>query len=87
MAVKFACVRGSFLLSIYKTVLLSLTSYGLSCSKDPWILNRFLEYAMDFTLIRRQDAILVLQYVGREEYGRDVAWAFLVNNLDQLRAT
>ncbi|XP_039261490.2 aminopeptidase N-like [Styela clava] len=58
--------------------------YGLACSKDPWILTRYLEYTLDPKKVRKQDAIRTMQYIGGEEYGRDIAWAFMVDNWELL---
>uniref|UniRef100_H2YKR8 Aminopeptidase n=1 Tax=Ciona savignyi TaxID=51511 RepID=H2YKR8_CIOSA len=54
--------------------------YGLSCSKDAWVLNRYLEYAMDPTKVRKQDIQNTFSYIARQEYGKYTAWAFAMNN-------
>uniref|UniRef100_H2YKR6 Aminopeptidase n=1 Tax=Ciona savignyi TaxID=51511 RepID=H2YKR6_CIOSA len=58
--------------------------YGLSCSKDAWVLNRYLEYAMDPTKVRKQDIQNTFSYIARQEYGKYTAWAFAMNNWDRV---
>uniref|UniRef100_H2XYF3 Aminopeptidase n=1 Tax=Ciona intestinalis TaxID=7719 RepID=H2XYF3_CIOIN len=58
--------------------------YGLSCSKDAWILNRYIEYAMDSTLVRKQDVSNTLYYISSKEHGKYVAWSFAANNWERL---
>ncbi|XP_039261142.2 aminopeptidase N-like [Styela clava] len=59
--------------------------YGMSCSKEPWILTRYMEYCIDPTVIRTQDTFRsCMNYIGGEDYGRDLAWGFLVENWDAL---
>ncbi|XP_030574026.1 aminopeptidase Ey-like isoform X2 [Archocentrus centrarchus] len=50
---------------------------ALACSKIPWILNRYLEYALDPTKIRKQDATSTIQYVARNVVGMPLAWNFV----------
>nr|DBA32004.1 TPA: hypothetical protein GDO54_007756 [Pyxicephalus adspersus] len=50
---------------------------GLACSKEPWILNRLLEYAMDTTKIRRQDAVSTILNVAGNVVGQSLAWDFV----------
>ncbi|XP_018426986.1 PREDICTED: aminopeptidase N-like [Nanorana parkeri] len=49
---------------------------GLACSKEPWILNRLLEYALDGT-IRKQDAISTVSNVANNAVGQTLAWDFV----------
>lgn len=50
---------------------------SLSCSKEPWILNRLLDYAIDTTKIRRQDTISTILYVAGNSVGQSLAWDFI----------
>ncbi|KAG9508960.1 Aminopeptidase N [Fragariocoptes setiger] len=53
---------------------------ALACSRELWMLNRFLEWTFDPTKsIRRQDAALVFSAVVKNEHGRDTAFNFLRN--------
>ncbi|KAE8618156.1 hypothetical protein XENTR_v10009290 [Xenopus tropicalis] len=50
---------------------------ALACSKEPWILNRFLEYSLDPTMIRRQDAVSTISSVVNNPIGQSLAWDFV----------
>ncbi|XP_062943936.1 aminopeptidase Q [Cynocephalus volans] len=54
-------------------------AHAMSCSKDPWILNRYMEYAITkspYTF----DETNVVETVAASEVGRYIAKDFLVNN-------
>ncbi|KAK3107389.1 hypothetical protein FSP39_013558 [Pinctada imbricata] len=57
---------------------------ALACSRQDWILNRFLDYSIDETKIRKQDARLVIQSVGANPAGLYKAWSFVINNWNYL---
>ncbi|XP_035507669.1 aminopeptidase N-like [Morone saxatilis] len=50
---------------------------AMSCTKAPWLLNRYLEYTLDPTKIRKQDATSTIQYVARNVVGMPLAWNFV----------
>lgn len=50
---------------------------AMGCTKLPWLLNRYLEYTLDSTKIRKQDAISTIQYVARNVVGMPLAWNFV----------
>uniref|UniRef100_A0A8C4HYL1 Aminopeptidase n=1 Tax=Dicentrarchus labrax TaxID=13489 RepID=A0A8C4HYL1_DICLA len=50
---------------------------AMSCTKAPWLLNRYLEYTLDPTKIRKQDATSTIQYVARNIVGMPLAWNFV----------
>ncbi|KAM7423677.1 hypothetical protein PAMA_000167 [Pampus argenteus] len=50
---------------------------ALSCTKAPWLLNRYLEYSLDPTKIRKQDTISTIQYIARNVVGMPLAWNFV----------
>ncbi|XP_036596299.1 aminopeptidase Q [Trichosurus vulpecula] len=52
---------------------------SLSCSKEPWILYRYMEYALNANLFG-SDSAKVIQNVAATEVGRLVVKDFLVNN-------
>ncbi|XP_004686552.1 PREDICTED: aminopeptidase Q [Condylura cristata] len=54
-------------------------AYAMSCSKDPWILNRYLEYAIT-TSPQTFNETNVIEAVATSEVGRYIAKDFLVNN-------
>ncbi|XP_076995016.1 aminopeptidase Q [Tamandua tetradactyla] len=59
-------------------------AYALSCSKEPWILNRYMEYAITTSLFDINETN-VFEIVASSEVGRYVAKDFLVNNWKAVR--
>ncbi|XP_006158456.1 aminopeptidase Q [Tupaia chinensis] len=72
-----------FLLSVYTNETEAGERYrlahALGCSKEPWILNRYLEYAIT-TFPFTFNETNVIEAVAESELGRYVAKDFLVNN-------
>ncbi|XP_069101890.1 uncharacterized protein [Argopecten irradians] len=58
--------------------------YSLSCSKEPWILSKYLEMSLDSQEVRKQDTSFVIQYVAGHSIGRDIAWNFIQEKWDTL---
>ncbi|KAJ8315380.1 hypothetical protein KUTeg_007530 [Tegillarca granosa] len=58
----------------------SLLIRVLGCSKEPWIIRRYLGFSMDTNIIRKQDTHLVIRAVSANIYGRSIAWEFLQDN-------
>ncbi|KAJ9591527.1 hypothetical protein L9F63_001881 [Diploptera punctata] len=59
--------------------------YALSCTRERWLLQRFLHLSVDETSgIRRQDSINVFTDVASNDVGFEVAKQFLKQNLDTL---
>ncbi|XP_040896382.1 aminopeptidase N-like [Toxotes jaculatrix] len=50
---------------------------AMACTKTPWLLNRYLEYTLDPTKIRKQDATSTIQYIARNVVGMPLAWNFV----------
>ncbi|KAK3108162.1 hypothetical protein FSP39_002289 [Pinctada imbricata] len=50
---------------------------ALACTKVPWILERFLEYAITSSEVRKQDGTKVIENVGSNIVGQPIAWNFL----------
>uniref|UniRef100_A0A7N9B1C1 Aminopeptidase n=1 Tax=Mastacembelus armatus TaxID=205130 RepID=A0A7N9B1C1_9TELE len=50
---------------------------AMACTKVPWLLNRYLEYTLDPTKIRKQDATSTVQYIARNVVGMPLAWNFV----------
>ncbi|XP_053320872.1 aminopeptidase N-like [Spea bombifrons] len=50
---------------------------ALACSKEPWILNRLLEFSLDTTKIRRQDTVSTISSVSSNVIGQSLAWDFV----------
>ncbi|XP_026808314.1 aminopeptidase N-like [Rhopalosiphum maidis] len=50
---------------------------ALGCSSDTWLLNRFLNWTLDSSIIRKQDTITVFYYVTNSDVGYLAAKNFL----------
>uniref|UniRef100_A0A4W6G5D0 Aminopeptidase n=1 Tax=Lates calcarifer TaxID=8187 RepID=A0A4W6G5D0_LATCA len=50
---------------------------AMACTKTPWLLNRYLEYTLDPTKIRKQDATSTIQYIAQNVVGLPLAWNFI----------
>ncbi|XP_014675061.1 PREDICTED: aminopeptidase N-like [Priapulus caudatus] len=50
---------------------------AMSCSRDIWILQRYLDRALEEKDIRRQDAGTVIGYIAQNPVGRYLAWDFI----------
>uniref|UniRef100_A0A8C3V845 Aminopeptidase n=2 Tax=Catharus ustulatus TaxID=91951 RepID=A0A8C3V845_CATUS len=53
---------------------------ALACSREPWILNRYLQYTLDPTKIRRQDATSTINSVASNVVGQPLVWDFIRGN-------
>ncbi|XP_008047122.1 aminopeptidase Q [Carlito syrichta] len=59
-------------------------AYAMSCSKDPWILNRYMEYAISASPFTSNETNII-DFVAASEVGQYVAKDFLVNNWQAVR--
>lgn len=50
---------------------------AMACTQAPWLLNRYLEYTLDPSKIRKQDATSTIQYIARNIVGMPLAWDFV----------
>ncbi|XP_052090870.1 uncharacterized protein LOC127727793 [Mytilus californianus] len=57
---------------------------ALSCTKQTWILNRFIKMSLDFDQVRKQDSVSVFTGIHGNPIGRDLAWTFLNSNWDRI---
>jgi aminopeptidase N len=57
---------------------------ALGESQSPWILSRYLEYAINTSKVRSQDATSVIGYVSGNVHGRYLAWNFFRSNWDYI---
>uniref|UniRef100_A0A671SFZ8 Aminopeptidase n=1 Tax=Sinocyclocheilus anshuiensis TaxID=1608454 RepID=A0A671SFZ8_9TELE len=58
--------------------------YGLSCTKEPWLLNRYLEYSIDPNLIRKQDVTYAIVYIAGNVIGQPLVWDFIRANWEHI---
>ncbi|XP_027871824.1 aminopeptidase Ey-like isoform X1 [Xiphophorus couchianus] len=57
---------------------------ALSCTKEPWLLNRYLQYCLDPEKIRKQDVSYTFIYIARNPIGQPLAWDFIRANWDYI---
>ncbi|XP_076880953.1 aminopeptidase N-like [Brachyhypopomus gauderio] len=57
---------------------------ALACTKEPWLLNRYLEYTLDPEKIRKQDATSTIGYIANNVIGQPLAWDFVRARWDYL---
>ncbi|XP_058501683.1 aminopeptidase N-like [Solea solea] len=50
---------------------------ALACTKQPWLLNRYLEYTLDPDRIRKQDATSTIVYIANNVVGQPLVWDFV----------
>ncbi|NXS63895.1 AMPN Aminopeptidase, partial [Brachypteracias leptosomus] len=53
---------------------------ALACSTEAWILNRYLQYTLDPTKIRKQDATSTINSIASNVVGQSLAWDFIRSN-------
>ncbi|NXI39248.1 AMPN Aminopeptidase, partial [Galbula dea] len=53
---------------------------ALSCSPHAWILNRYLQYTLDPSKIRKQDATSTINSIASNVVGQPLAWDFIRGN-------
>ncbi|XDV28923.1 hypothetical protein PO909_032116 [Leuciscus waleckii] len=51
--------------------------YALSCTKEIWLLNRYLEYTLDPSKIRKMDMVSTINYIAKNVAGQPLAWDFV----------
>ncbi|XP_051978899.1 aminopeptidase N-like isoform X3 [Xyrauchen texanus] len=57
---------------------------SLSCTKDRNLLERYLEYTLDASKIRKQDATSVIVYIASNPDGQTLAWEFVRKNWEYM---
>ncbi|NXC29415.1 AMPN Aminopeptidase, partial [Campylorhamphus procurvoides] len=57
---------------------------ALACSTQSWILSRYLEYTLDPTKIRKQDATSTINSIASNVVGQPLAWDFIRGNWETL---
>uniref|UniRef100_A0AAR2LK22 Aminopeptidase n=1 Tax=Pygocentrus nattereri TaxID=42514 RepID=A0AAR2LK22_PYGNA len=58
--------------------------YALSCTKKIWLLNRYLEYTLDPTKIRKMDVVSTINHIARNVAGQALAWDFIRGHWTQI---
>ena len=57
---------------------------AMACSKDPWLISRFLNDQINSTKVRIQDATSGSSQIGGQTHGHIKTWLFLKDNWDYL---
>jgi len=65
-----------FVLHIYRN--------GMSCSKDPWVLETYLEWSLDDNNLPPAELYRVFSYIARQDYGKYGALSFAYNNWNRI---
>ncbi|XP_060595216.1 glutamyl aminopeptidase-like [Ruditapes philippinarum] len=58
--------------------------YGLANTKHVWLLNRYLEFSKNTTMIGSQDFFTVVTYISRNPVGNPLAWNWVRANYDYI---
>ncbi|XP_055335825.1 aminopeptidase N-like [Paramacrobiotus metropolitanus] len=58
---------------------------ALTCSREPWILNRLLEWSLTSQHIRKQDGDLVMSLIAQNAVGRYLTWNFVRDRWSEIR--
>nr|XP_046263496.1 aminopeptidase Ey-like isoform X2 [Scatophagus argus] len=77
-----------FAWSMYKNATIASEAdkllYALSCTKQPWLLNRYLGYCLDPDMVRKQDATSTIISIASNTVGQPLAWDFVRANWDHI---
>uniref|UniRef100_UPI0037E80433 aminopeptidase Ey-like n=1 Tax=Semicossyphus pulcher TaxID=241346 RepID=UPI0037E80433 len=57
---------------------------ALACTKQPWLLNRYLDYCLDPKKIRKQDATSTIVSIAGNIVGQPLAWNFIRSNWEHI---
>ena len=58
--------------------------YGMSCAREPWLINKYLHYQMDESKVRPQDTLRGLSNAFKHANSYQLAWKFVRENWDLL---
>ena len=58
---------------------------ALGCTREPWLLSRYLERSLENEAIRKQDTFRVFSSVSSNVWGQPIAFNFIKNNWKRLR--
>ena len=58
--------------------------YGMSCTKEPWLINNYLNNQLDQSITRKQDGATGIIYSLFNPYSNLITWNFVKNNWDEL---
>jgi aminopeptidase N len=58
---------------------------ALGCTRQPWLLSRYLERTLENSGIRKQDTFRVFSAVSSNVWGQSIAFNFIKNNWKRIR--
>uniref|UniRef100_A0A3B3ILG4 Aminopeptidase n=1 Tax=Oryzias latipes TaxID=8090 RepID=A0A3B3ILG4_ORYLA len=58
--------------------------YALSCTRQPWLINRYLEYCLDPEKVSEKDVISAITYMAYNPVGQPLLWDFVRTNWEVL---
>lgn len=58
--------------------------YGMSCSKEPFLIKAFINDQLNSTKVRSQDTLSGIRYASRSPYATEFTWNFVKNNWNEL---
>uniref|UniRef100_A0A3P9JI92 Aminopeptidase n=1 Tax=Oryzias latipes TaxID=8090 RepID=A0A3P9JI92_ORYLA len=58
--------------------------YALSCTRQPWLINRYLEYCLDPEKVSEKDVISAITYMAYNPVGQPLLWDFVRTNWEDL---
>ena len=56
----------------------------MSCSRNEWIIKRYIERVLNTSLVRKQDQERTLGYIGQQESNKYIAYTFATNNYEEI---
>lgn len=57
---------------------------GMSCTKETWLLRRFLDDQLDETKVRKQDSLSGIRAAAVKSFGNALTWKFVKDNWQEL---
>ncbi|XP_046350408.2 aminopeptidase Ey-like [Haliotis rufescens] len=57
---------------------------ALSCTREPWLLQRVLEMSLNSSEVKGQDVLSTVTYVANSRWGRELAWNFVKHHFARL---
>ena len=57
--------------------------YGMSCTKQTWLISRFLNDQINETKVRLQDSYKGISYIANKPQGNLITWVFIKDNWDR----
>ncbi|KAF2986765.1 hypothetical protein EK904_004726 [Melospiza melodia maxima] len=54
--------------------------HAMSCTKEPWLLYRYLQYGLSDTLFSSNCTSVIISHVATKDIGHHIAWEFVTEN-------